>query len=82
MIKPFYKHEHNASIVEVEEFGEINLSELPIRIHLEKAGNYEIGWVGTVLNGEKAYLLSEYGGTGSFNFGGRSLGVINIVKYG
>jgi hypothetical protein len=80
MIKPYYKHKHNATVVEVEDFGIINLEELPIRIRLEEKGRYEIGWAHTYENGMDIYVLSEYGGRSSFDFGGRELGVKREIE--
>lgn len=34
----------------------------------------------TYVEGEKEYVLSECGGVSSFDFGGRSLGVIKEIK--
>jgi phosphopantothenate synthetase len=77
MIKPYYKHNSEVDIVEVEEFGIIDLRNLPVRVRLEEEGLYEIDWVLTVnKNGDETHVLSEHGGTCSFNFGGRNLGVI------
>lgn len=80
MIKPYYKHEHKAKIVEVEDFGVINLNELPIKIHKDKVGLYEIGWAIRDINGEKYYELSETGGVSLFDFGGRALGIIKEIE--
>lgn len=80
MIKPFYKHESSTDKVEVEDFGVIDLRDLPIRVNLEEEGRYEIGWVATNKDGEDVYVLSEYGGRSSFDFGGRQLGVIREIK--
>lgn len=72
MEKPFYKSKLTARFLETEEFGEIDTTKLPIDITDGRPGRYEIGWVS---NG-KDYLLSEYGGRSSFDFGGRDLTVI------
>ena len=80
MIKPYYKHEHDATMVKVEDFGVINLNELPIEIHLEDEGGYEIGWVDQFKDGEHVFVLAEYGGTSRFDFGGRLLGVKNKIE--
>lgn len=79
MIKPYYKHEHTATMVEVEDFGIINLIDLPITIFPEKEGHYEIGWSRTRQDGKEFYTLSEYGGNNSWDFSGRSLGVIREI---
>lgn len=75
MIKPYYKHEHTATKVVVEDFGAINLNNLPIRVSLEKEGRYEIGWTCTREDGKDVYILSEYGGKNSLDYAGRFLGV-------
>lgn len=80
MIKPYYKHEHESTVVEVENFGVIDLNELPIRIYQDREGNYEIGWVMTMKDGKRTYILSEYGGKSTLDFGGRELGVIREIE--
>jgi hypothetical protein len=80
MINPYYKHEHNATVVEVEDFGVINLGDLPIKIRLDEKGRYEIGWAHTFKDGIDTYVLSEYGGKSSLDFGGRNLGVIREIE--
>lgn len=80
MIKPYFKHEHTAIEVEVEDFGVIKLSNLPIEVRLEEKGKFEIGWVMTHKDGKDAYILSEYGGRSAMSFGGRSLGVLREIK--
>lgn len=80
VIKPYYKHEHDATIVEVEDFGVINLSKLPIEIHLEDEGHYEINWIRQKKDGEHVYVLAEHGGKSRFDYGGRSLGVKNKIE--
>ncbi len=80
MIKPYFKHEHNSTEVEVEDFGIINLSNLPIQVRLEEKGHYELGWVATNKDGKNVYVLSEYGGRSSMDFGGRGIGVIQEIE--
>lgn len=80
MIKPYYESMVTSNLVEVEEFGIIDLNVLPIRVHLDKKGVYEICWVATSMDGKKEYVLSECGGVSSFDFGGRNLGVIREIK--
>lgn len=80
MIKPYYKSQAASNLVEVEDFGVINLDELPIRVHKDRKGIYEICWAMTYVEGKKEYELSECGGVSSFDFGGRSLGVIKEIK--
>lgn len=71
MIKPYYKHEHDAT---KKTFGIINLNKLPIEIHLEDEGHYEINWIGQKKDGEYVYVLAEHGGKSRFDYGGRPLG--------
>jgi len=79
MIKPFIAQQHDAEIVEVEDFGIINLKELPIRIHEERQGRFEITWANQMTDdGKTVRVLSEVGGYNQMDFGGRSLGVIAI----
>ncbi len=80
MIKPYLKSEHNATVVEVEDFGVIRLDELPIRVREDEEGRYEIGWVCIHKNEKAEYVLSEYGGRSSLDFGGRNLGVIRKIE--
>lgn len=80
MINHYYKSMVACNLVEVEDFGIIDLDTLPIRVHENKKGIYEICWVATYVNGKKDYILSECGGVSSFDFGGRSLGVIREIK--
>lgn len=80
MIKPYYKSQAASNLVEVEDFGVINLDELPIKVHKDRKGIYEICWVMTDVDGEKDYVLSECGGYSSFDFGGKSLGVTREIK--
>jgi len=77
MVKPFYKSMIKSNLVEVEDFGTIDLSELPIRVRKDEKGIYEICWVKTYVDGRVEYVLSECGGTSMFNYGGRILAVIN-----
>lgn len=74
MIKPYYKHEHNAKYVEVEDFGVIDLEQLPIQVREEREGRFEIVWATNVADGTQ--VLSEVGGRGMMDYGGRELGVI------
>ncbi|WP_182006263.1 hypothetical protein [Priestia aryabhattai] len=76
IIKPYIKSEHSANVVEVEDFGIINLNDLPIEVRKEEKGYYEIGWVLSHNGGKEEHILSEYGGVGMMGFGGRELGVI------
>lgn len=78
MIKPYFKQESNVKLVEVEDFGIIDLTKLPIEVRTEDKGYYQIGWVN--VSGEDVYVLSEYGGRSSMDFGGRELGVIKEVE--
>lgn len=79
MIKPFIKEHHNAQIVEVEDFGIINLNDLPIRVYEDKQGLYQIDWVSfRTDDGKMEHVLSEVGGRNAMSFGGRDLGVIKI----
>jgi hypothetical protein len=80
MIKPYIKSEHSANVIEIEDFGVINLNELPIRVRKEEKGHYEIGWVLSHNGSKQEYILSEYGGRGMMDFGGRELGVIKEIK--
>ncbi|WP_102271346.1 hypothetical protein [Cytobacillus massiliigabonensis] len=80
MIKPYLKNEHNATIVEVEDFGVIRLDSLPIEVRKDEKGHYEIGWALTHKDGEEIHVLSEYGGKSPLDFGGRYLGVIQEVE--
>ncbi|MGE7840652.1 hypothetical protein ACQKNX_07665 [Lysinibacillus sp. NPDC093712] len=80
MINPYYRSKVTSKLVDVEDFGAINLDELPIRVHKDRRGIYEICWVMTYVEGEKEYVLSECGGVSSFDFAGRSLGVIKEIK--
>jgi ribosomal protein S6 len=80
MIKPYFKNENNATIVEVEDFGMIRLDKLPIDVRKDEKGHYEIGWVLTYKDGKEEHVLSEYGGKSSFDFGGRNLGVIREIE--
>ncbi|WEG18610.1 hypothetical protein PQ478_09010 [Alkalihalophilus pseudofirmus] len=81
MIKPYFKHSSNFSLVEVEDHGVINLTELPIKVREGEEGHYELGWVSTSIEGESTYILSEYGGKSSLTFGGRNIGVLReLVK--
>jgi len=80
MIKHYYKSMAACNLVEVEDFGIIDLDTLPIRVHKDGKGIFEICWVLTYVNGKKDYILSECGGVSSFDFGGRSLGVIREIK--
>lgn len=79
MIKPYFKHEHNATAIEVEGFGVISLDALPTVVRKNEKGKYEIGWCLTHVDGKEVYVLSEYGGMSSFDFGGRQLGVIREI---
>lgn len=74
MIKPYYKDEHSAKIVEVEYHGIIDLTKLPIL--LDREGLYRIGWSISLENGKQRKVLSEYGGRSMMDFGGMELGVI------
>lgn len=80
MIKPYYKSQVTSNLVEVEDFGVINLEELPIRVRLDEKGYYEISWASIIVDGGLDYILSECGGVSSLDFGGRSLGVIREIK--
>ena len=53
MIKPYYKSQAASNLVEVEDFGVINLDELPIRVHKDRKGIYEICWAMTYVEGKK-----------------------------
>lgn len=76
MIKPYFKHENNAKFVDVEDFGVIDLEQLPIRVREERQGKFEIAWATTIIDGKQVSVLSEVGGRGMMDFGGRELGVI------
>ncbi|MET3658471.1 hypothetical protein [Sporosarcina psychrophila] len=80
MIKPYFKNKHDATVVEVEDFGVIRLDNLPVRVREDRKGKYEIGWVLTHKEGKEEHVLSEYGGRSSFDFGGRNLGVVREIE--
>lgn len=80
MIKPYIKSDSNAKIVEVEDFGVIDLSKLPIRVREDERGIYEILWVSPLFGDVEKYTLSECGGTCGLDYGGRDLGVIREIK--
>lgn len=79
MIKHFYKSMVTSNLVEVEDFGIIDLDELPIRGHEDRKGKYEICWVLANVDGKNDHVLSECGGSSAFDFGGRNLGVIKVI---
>lgn len=78
MIKPYYKEDHeNVSLVEVEDYGIINLNDLPIQVDLNKEGFYEIIWAKWSNEG---HVLSHVGGKNMMSFGGCCLGVIKEIE--
>lgn len=79
MIERFYKSMVMSNLVEVEDFGVINLDELPIRVHEDRKGIYEICWALTNVDGKEDHVLSECGGVSAFDYGGRSLSVIKVI---
>lgn len=82
MIKPYYKENHTATIVETKEYGIINLNELPIQVEKHKKGKYEICWIEEICwtNKEKRMTLCEIGGSSHLDFGGRELTVIKEIE--
>lgn len=81
MIKPYVKHLHTATIVEVEDFGVIDLRELPIRVYEDQPGRYEILFMHYHHgDGTESYILTEVGGSNMMNYGGRHLGVLRIIE--
>jgi len=77
MKKPFYRSESKCNFVVVEEYGLINLNDLPFLVRQDESGRYELGWVGTWEDGKRDYILCEHGGKSALNYGGRYIGVIN-----
>lgn len=81
MIKPYIKHLHTATIVEVEDFGVIDLRKLPIRVYEDQPGLYEISFMKhNQRDGTESYILTEAGGSNMMNYGGRHLGVLRIIE--
>lgn len=78
MTEKYYKEDHNDKYVEVEKYGIINLSELPIVI--DKSKCHQIEWA-HVMNGEGAgkHVLSETSGCSPIAYGGCSLKVIKSI---
>lgn len=80
MIKPYYKHLHTAKYVEVEEYGVINLDELPITVDQEQPGLYQIEFLNSTIDGKLVKMLCEHGGSNGINYGGRTLGVVREIE--
>lgn len=78
MVERYYKEDYTNEYVEVENYGVIKLSSLPITLNEEKC--HYIDWV-RMMNGEGAgkHVLSEVGGCSSMNYGGCALRVIRII---
>lgn len=76
MIKPYYKEKHDAKTVEVEDFGIIDLADIPIRVRKDQKGIHHIDWVSRNVDGKNMKFLAEHGGSTGIDYGGRELGVI------